>query len=124
MSAAQAVAAAPQVANDGNSTDARTSSGWRLELPYDDGPAELAHRGLLTDYICRQAELGRIYIKKIGVDGNVLQLERSSGSESAEGGQPQPGSGSADASGASPPDRDEQVVSESDAASGATTSSS
>ena len=52
---------------------------WRLELPYDDGPTELEHRGLLTDYICRQAELGRIYIKKIGVDGNILQLNESGG---------------------------------------------
>jgi hypothetical protein len=48
-----------------------------LPLPYDDGPAELEQRGLLSDYICRQAELGRIYIKKIGIDADVLHVSHT-----------------------------------------------
>ena len=78
--------------SDSGSADNGTGS-WRLELPYDDGPTELEHRGLLTDYICRQAELGRIYIKKIGVDGNILQLNESGGGPGQVGDDGAVGSG-------------------------------
>ncbi len=41
-------------------------SDWRMELPYDDGPYEIVNRrGLLNDFVCRQAEAGKLYSKRL-----------------------------------------------------------
>jgi hypothetical protein len=49
-----------------NTTDTGSSpaDSWKLPLPNDDGPEEIIRRGTLNDFICQQAELGKIYIKR------------------------------------------------------------
>ena len=40
------------------------TASWKLPMPNDDGPTEIIHRGALDDFICQQAAMGKIYIKR------------------------------------------------------------